>query len=162
MIGLIFGDANPSGKLPVTYPRYSGSFNTCDHKWLDEVFEHASPQIFSYVFNPQYEFGHRLSYTTFSTSDIRFSSETLTSKKPITIKLTVTNTGKMAGKETIEVYSSDLVASITPSVKRLRKFQKIFLAPGEAKELEFTITVSDLAFVGKTLKRLLKQVNLIF
>jgi beta-glucosidase len=149
---ILFGDANPSGKLPITYPRHASTFATYDHKWLDEVFEQAEPQIFSYVFNPQYEFGHGLSYTTFSSSVISLSSDTLTSNKPITIKVKVSNTGKIAGKETVEVYSSDLVASITPSVKRLRKFQKVLLVPGETKELVFSITAKDLAFVNKDLK----------
>ncbi len=149
---VLFGDANPSGKLPITYPRFASTFATYDHKWLDEVFEQAEPQIFSYSFNPQYQFGEGLSYTTFSNSAISLSSDTLTNNKPITIKVKVSNTGKMAGKETIEVYSSDLVASVTPSVKRLRKFQKVFLNPGETKELIFTITAKDLAFVGKDLK----------
>jgi beta-glucosidase len=154
---VLFGDVNPSGKLPITYPRYSGSFNTYDHKWLDEVFEQAQPQIFSYVFNPQFQFGHGLSYTTFQLSDLTFSSTTLTDEKPITIELKVTNTGPMAGKETIEVYSSDLVASVTPSVKRLRKFQKIHLEPGETKSLKFTISASDLAFVGKDMKTITEE-----
>ncbi len=149
---VLFGDANPSGKLPITYPRYASTFTTYDHKWLDEVFEQAEPQIFSYSFRPQYQFGEGLSYTTFNTSAISLSSDTLTNNKPITIKVKVSNTGKVAGKETVEVYSSDLVASVTPSVKRLRKFQKVLLAAGETKELVFTITAKDLAFVGKDLK----------
>ncbi len=149
---IIFGDANPSGKLPVTYPRYSGSFNTYDHKWLDEVFEQSAPQIFSYVFNPQYEFGFGLSYTTFEYTSVDFSSTTLSKGKPFVIKVKIKNTGKIPGKETIEVYSSDLIASVTPSVKRLRKFQKVLINPGETKEVEFSISAEDLAFVGKDLK----------
>lgn len=154
---ILFGDANPSGKLPITFPRYASTFTTYDHKWLDEVFEQASPQIFSYSFSPQYQFGDGLSYTTFSTSDISLSSDTITSNEPVIIKIKITNTGKMAGKETVEVYSSDLVASVTPSVKRLRKFQKILLAPGETKELQFTISAKDLAFVGKDLKMITEK-----
>jgi len=155
---VIFGDVNPSGKLPVTYPRYSGSFTTYDHKFLEEAVEQVQPYKYSFEFNPQYEFGHGLSYTTFSNSDLKFSSDTLTCEKSIIIKVRVTNTGKKAGKETIEIYSADLVASITPSVKRLRKFQKTsLLAPGETKELEFTITSEDLAFIGKDLKMVTEE-----
>lgn len=155
---VIFGDVNPSGKLPVTYPRYSGSFSTYDHKYLEEAVEHVDPYGYFFEFNPQYEFGYGLSYTTFSTSDLNFNSDTLTCEKPLTIKMKITNTGKKAGKETIEIYSADLVASITPSVKRLRKFQKTsLLAPGETIELEFIITSEDLAFVGKDLKMVTEE-----
>ncbi len=147
---VIFGEVNPSGKLPVTYPRYSGSFSTYDHKYLEEAVEQVDPYSYSFGFNPQYEFGFGLSYTSFSTSDLVFSSDTLTPEKPITIKIKVTNTGKLAGKESIEIYSVDLTASITPSVKRLRKFQKTsLLVPGESNNLEFNINSDDLAFVGK-------------
>ncbi len=155
---VIFGDINPSGKLPVTYPRYSGSFSTYDHKYLEEVIEQVDPYKYSAGFFPQYEFGHGLSYTTFSNSDLIFSSDTLTPEKPLTIKMKITNTGKMAGKETIEIYSADLIASVTPSVKRLRKFQKTsLLAPGETKELKFTIASEDLSFVGKDLKMVAEE-----
>ena len=154
---VLFGDFNPSGKLPVTYPRYSGSFSTYDHKYLEEAVEHVDPYSYSFSFNPQYEFGFGLSYTTFSNSDLTFSADTVTRERPITIHVKVKNTGTMSGEETIELYSADLVASITPSVKRLRKFQKTSLEPGESKELVFTITSEDLAFVGKDLKMVTEE-----
>ncbi len=150
--GVLFGEVNPSGKLPVTYPRFSGSFSTYDHKYLEEAVEKVDPYDYSFGFNPQYEFGFGLSYTTFTLSGMTFSADTVTRKNPITVKMTVKNTGAMAGKETIELYSSDLVASVTPSVKRLRKFQKTpLLAPGGTVTLEFVIAAEDLAFVGKDL-----------
>jgi beta-glucosidase len=154
---VLFGDFNPSGKLPVTYPRYSGSFSTYDHKYLEEAVEHVDPYSYSFSFNPQYEFGFGLSYTTFSNSDLTFSADTVTRERPITIHVKVKNTGTMSGEETIELYSADLVASITPSLKRLRKFQKTSLEPGESKELVFTITSEDLAFVGKDLKMVTEE-----
>ncbi|MFZ4620238.1 MAG: glycoside hydrolase family 3 N-terminal domain-containing protein [Bacteroidota bacterium] len=156
--GTIFGEVNPSGKLPVTYPRYSGSFSTYDHKYLEEAVEKVDPYEYSFGFNPQYEFGFGLSYTTFSMSEMTFSTDTVTRKSPITVKVTVKNTGTMAGKETIELFSADLVASVTPSVKRLRKFQKTpLLVPGESKTLEFILSSEDLAFVGKDLKMITEE-----
>ena len=149
---VIFGDYNPSGKLPVTYPKYPNGIMTYDHKYLDEVMEKVNPQRYAEEFNPQFEFGHGLSYTTFKYSDITLSNDTLTPGGSVTIKVKVTNTGKMTGKETVEVYSSDLIASITPSVKRLRKFQKVNIEAGKGSELEFVLTANDLAFVGKDLK----------
>jgi len=149
---VIFGDYNPSGKLPITYPRFANAITTYDHKYLDEGVERVDPYSYSYEFNPQFSFGYGLSYTTFKYSEIVFSSDTLKANRPIIIKLTVTNTGNMSGKETVEIYSSDLVASITPSVKRLRKFQKVFINPGGEAHLEFVINANDLAFVGRDLK----------
>lgn len=149
---VLFGDYNPSGKLPISYPRNPNSLVTYDHKYLDEVFESASPQIYSEKFNPQFPFGFGLSYTTFKYSDISFSSPILKGNGTIDVKVTVTNTGKMAGQETVEMYSSDLIASVTPSVKRLRGFSKIYLEPGESKEVVFKLSAKDLAFVGRDLK----------
>ncbi len=149
---VLFGDYKPSVKLPITYPKYPNSLITYDHKYLDEVFESASPQIYSEEFNPQYQFGFGLSYTQFDYSNISFSSPTLKVNQTINIKVTVTNSGKMAGKEPVELYSSDLIASIAPSVKRLRDFTKIYLEPGQSKEVTFKISTKDLAFVGKDLK----------
>ena len=155
---VLFGDANPSGKLPVTYPRYSGSFSTYDHKYLEGTVEQVAPYKYFYGFDPQYEFGFGLSYTSFRLSDVTFSSDTLKREKPITIDLKVTNTGALAGKETIELYSVDLVASITPSVKRLRKFQKTSqLPPGGSNEIKFVVSAEDLAFVGKDLKMITEE-----
>lgn len=149
---VLFGDYNPSGKLPITYPKYPNSLVTYDHKYLDEVFESASPQIYSEEFNPQFAFGFGLSYTTFTYSPISFSAATLKANGTIDVKVTVTNSGKIAGKESVEMYSSDLIASITPSVKRLRAFTKIYLEPGQSKEVTFKLSAKDLAFVGKNLK----------
>jgi beta-glucosidase len=149
---VLFGDYNPSGKLPITYPKYPNSLVTYDHKYLDEVFESAAPQVYSEEFHPQFAFGFGLSYTTFDFSPISFSSDKLKANESITVKVTVTNSGKIAGKETVEMYSSDLIASITPSVKRLRDFTKIYLEPGQSKEVTFKLSAKDLAFVGKDLK----------
>lgn len=149
---VIFGDYNPSGKLPITYPKYPNFMLTYDHKYLDEVVEKVNPQRYAEEFNPQFEFGYGMSYTNFNYSAIKFSSDTLKGQNPLSIKVKITNTGKVAGQEVVEIYSSDLLASITPSVKRLRKFEKVALEAGKEKEIEFTLSAKDLAFIGRDLK----------
>jgi len=140
----LFGDNNPSGKLPYTYPRYVNDLMTYDHKFaetLDTKFGHNA-------FNPQFEFGHGLSYTTFAYSDLQLSTTELAMGGEVTINVTVKNTGKRDGKEVVQVYVRDEYASITPSVKRLRAFDKVALKAGESKQLNFVLNTSDLAFIG--------------
>lgn len=154
---VLYGRYNPSGKLPFTYPRYSGTLLTYDHKLLDEAVEIVEPYQYFYEFNPQYAFGHGLSYTTFGYSALKISSDTLVANDSLTVSITVTNTGKLDGQEVVELYSRDLVASITPSVKRLRRFEKIALHAGESKTVDFVLTKADLAFVGQDLKTVTEQ-----
>lgn len=140
------GKINPSGKLPYTYPRYAGERITYDHKALDEAVEIVVPEYsFSYKFTPQYEFGHGLSYTTFEYGNIELNDSVISDS--LLVKVKISNTGDRSGKHTVELYTRDLFASITPNVKRLKKFQKIELKAGESKEVSFLITKSDLAFV---------------
>jgi beta-glucosidase len=150
---VLYGKHNPSGKLPFTYPRYSGTLLTYDHKLLDEAVEIVEPYKYFYEFNPQYPFGHGLSYTTFEYSKITLTSDTLkTEKRPFKISVTVKNTGALDGQEVVELYTRDLVASITPSVKRLRRFEKINLKAGESKTVDFILTKADVAFINAELK----------
>jgi beta-glucosidase len=140
----LFGDNNPSGKLPYTYPRYVNDLMTYDHKFaetLDTKFGHNA-------FNPQFEFGHGLSYTTFAYSDLKLSATEIAMGEDITITITLNNTGKRDGKEVVQVYVRDEYASITPSVKRLRVFEKVSLKVGESETISFVLNTSDLAFIG--------------
>ena len=139
---VLFGDANPSGKLPTTYPKYSNSLETYDHKHADQDGGHL---------DPQYEFGYGLSYTTFTYSDLQLRADELTADGQLIVSVTVTNAGRLAGKEVVQLYVSDEVASITPPVKRLRAFQKIELAPGASQTVSFELSPRDLAFVGRDL-----------
>jgi beta-glucosidase len=150
---VLFGDYNPCGKLPFTYPKYSGDILTYDHKLLDEAVEKVEPEYnFSYKFDPQWPFGFGLSYTTFEYSNLKLSTEQLNGNDKLKVSVTVKNSGKLGGKETIELYSRDLYASITPSVKRLRNFKKIYLDPGASQLVEFEISKDDIAFVNADLK----------
>ncbi|GIV58492.1 MAG: hypothetical protein KatS3mg042_1405 [Rhodothermaceae bacterium] len=141
---ILYGDVNPSGRLPFTYPRYANSLLTYDHKNS----ERADTLFGMNGFNPQWEFGHGLSYTTFAYRDLTLSADTVGTTDTLRVSVTVANTGDRAGQEVVQLYSRDLYASITPSVKRLRRFEKIALAPGEARTVTFTLPVSDLAFIG--------------
>jgi len=137
---VLFGDANPSGKLPLTYPKYSGGFTWYDHKTSEEKGGNK--------FDPQWEFGHGLSYTTFEYRGLRVDASEMTPKDKLTVTVEVTNTGTRLGKETVQLYLSDVVASITPPVKVLKRFQKVELKPNEMKTVRFELTWDDLAFIG--------------
>ncbi len=141
---ILYGDFNPCGKLPFTYPKYSGSLVTYDHK----LSEQRDKNFQFNAFNPQYPFGFGLSYTTFSYADLKLSADTIAGSDTLVVSVKVTNTGARAGKEVVQLYTRDDYATITPSVKRLKRFEKIDLAPSETKEVVFKITAGDLAFVG--------------
>ena len=147
---VLFGDVNPSGKLPYNYPRYPNSLVGHIHKPSEE--QDATDGMYNYEadYNPQYEFGHGLSYTTFSYSNFSVSDDTLSDGEELTVSVEVTNTGDRSGKETVELYTSDLYASsVTPDTERLRRFQKFELDAGESRTLTFTISPEDLAFANR-------------
>ena len=144
LANIIYGKVNPSGKLPFTYPRHEASLLWYDHKHtetLDQTFGRKA-------FNPQWEFGYGLSYTTFQYSNLKISNDTLSTGN-LQISVDVTNTGTTAGKEVVQLYIADRYASITPSVKRLRGFEKVEIKPGATHIVTFTISAKDLAFVGR-------------
>ncbi|HTF81180.1 MAG TPA: glycoside hydrolase family 3 C-terminal domain-containing protein, partial [Cytophagales bacterium] len=149
---VIYGVFNPCGKLPYTYPRYSGTLSTYDHKLLDEAMEVADPYKYIFEFTPQYEFGHGLSYTTFNYDTLQVSPAKWSGENDLKITVQVSNTGSRAGHEVVMVYTRDLYASVTPPVKRLKRFQKVLLNPGESKTLTFTLKREDLAFVDEKLQ----------
>ncbi|MBY0426809.1 MAG: fibronectin type III-like domain-contianing protein, partial [Cytophagales bacterium] len=149
---VIFGDYNPNGKLPFTYHKNAGDIVFYDRKYTEDVQELA-PGVMTYNgYKPQWEFGHGLSYTTFEYGDIQLSGDVLKGNGTLTVKIDVKNTGKLDGKHAIDLFTSDIYASITPSVKRLRKFTKIDLKAGETKTVSFELTKKDLAFVNNSLK----------
>ncbi|RMF23891.1 MAG: hypothetical protein D6765_12460 [Bacteroidetes bacterium] len=142
---VLLGQTNPSGKLPFTYPRHSNSLVPYDHKFTEEV---LSNELYGPYFNPQWEFGHGLSYTSFAYEGLQSSTERLQAGAALEISVRVRNTGSRAGKEVVQLYVRDDYASITPAVKRLRGFEKIELQPGEVRTVSFTLRPEDLAFVG--------------
>ena len=148
---VLFGDYNPDGRLPFSYPKSMGEFVMYDRKPTEEVREVFNDNAGG-GYDPLFPFGSGLSYTTFEYSDLQLSSNTLKGDGKLNITVTVKNTGSRAGKHAVELYTHDLYASITPSMKRLRAFQKISLNAGESKQVTFTIDKNDLAFVNAQLK----------
>jgi beta-glucosidase len=142
---VLFGDYNPSGRLPITYPRNPNALLNYDHK----AYENQNTTFGLTPFNPQFPFGHGLSYTTFKYDGLKLSRKSLSEKDKLTISITVTNTGRRAGGEVVQLYVRDLVASITPPDKRLKRFAKIHLEPGQSRALTFEIDRDDLAFIGQ-------------
>src|SRR6185369_3062764 len=141
---VLFGDVNPSGKLPFTYPRTPNGLINYDHK----PFETENTAFGNMAFKPQFAFGEGLSYTTFAYSDLRLSKPAISANEELTVNVTVANTGRRAGKEAVLVYVSDLVASISPPRRRLRRFAKISLEPGQSRTLTFKLRRDDLSFIG--------------
>ncbi len=144
--GALFGEFNPSGKLPFTYPRQPSSHVTFDHRVADAmgVAAGTSGDKGTASFRPQFEFGHGLSYTTWSvTSTLAYVKV----NKELVVNVTISNTGNMAGKQTVPVYYEDLVASIVPSVKNLCAFAQVDLAPGEKAVIELHIPRERFALV---------------
>ena len=148
---ILTGDINPSGKLPITYPRYPNSLVSYIHKPSEGG---GNPQ--GGDFDPQWQFGFGLSYTTFAYSDLKINKTTFGPDETATVNVTVKNTGNKEGKEVVQLYTSDLVASITPDVKRLRRFEKVNLKPGESKTITFTLPLKELAFVNNDNKKILE------
>lgn len=145
---VLFGDVNPSGKLPFTYPRTPNGLITYDHK----PFETENTAFGNMAFKPQFEFGQGLSYTTFAYSDLRLGQKTISGNQELPISVTITNTGRRAGKEVVQLYVGDLVASLSPSGKRLKRFAKVYLEPGQSRTLTFKLRPDDLSFIGSNNK----------
>ena len=141
---ILFGDVNPSGKLPFTYPRTPNGLINYDHK----PFETENTSFGNMAFKPQFSFGEGLSYTTFAYKDLRVDKPTISASDELTVTVTVTNTGQRAGKEAVLVFVSDLAASISPPNRRLRRFAKVNLQPNQSRTLTFKLRREDLSFIG--------------
>lgn len=149
LANLIAGDANFSGKMPYTYPKEINSLTTYDYK----PSEHIGRQMegaynYDAQVSSQWAFGYGMSYTTFEYSNLKVDKDQFMADDTLTFSVDVKNTGNRSGKESVLLFSSDLVASLTPDVRRLRAFDKVELQPGEVKTVSLKIKASDLAFVG--------------
>ncbi|MDB5229387.1 MAG: beta-glucosidase-like glycosyl hydrolase [Chitinophagaceae bacterium] len=152
LVDVLVGVVNPSGKLPLTYPRYANALTGYIHKPSDGG---SNPQ--GGEFDPQYPFGFGLSYTTFAYSNLTLNKKDFGPGETASISITVTNTGKKAGKEAVQLFVSDLIASFTPDVKRLRGFEKINLNPGESRTVTFNVPLHELAYVTPDNKKQLDE-----
>ncbi|WP_130929513.1 beta-glucosidase BglX [Pseudomonas sp. Sample_20] len=155
---VLFGDYNPSGKLPVTFPRSVGQIPTYyNHLSIGRPFTPGKPgnytsQYFDDTTGPLFPFGYGLSYTTFALSDMALSSTTLNASGKLDASVMVKNTGKRDGETVVQLYLQDVTGSMIRPVKELKNFQKIMLKAGEQKVVHFTITEEDLKFYNAQLK----------
>lgn len=154
LVDIIYGDVNPSGRLPYNYPRYPNSLEKYNRKYTESISENEQNNDAKYEksYLPQFEFGTGLSYTTFKYSNLKIDKTEINNNDEINISVEVTNSGKKAGKESVLLYLSDNFASITPEFKSLKRFEKINLEPSETKTVKFTLNQKDLQFVNEDLK----------
>ncbi|MBP6634911.1 MAG: glycoside hydrolase family 3 C-terminal domain-containing protein [Paludibacter sp.] len=147
---ILAGDVNPSGRLPYTYPKYEQGLITYDHK-PGQNMEGKMEGAYDYgaQTSVQYPFGFGLSYTTFEYSDLVVENKEFVSGDTIRISVDVKNTGTASGKETVMLFSRDMIATLSPDVRRLRAFEKISLNPGEIKTISLTVPADDLAYVNE-------------
>ncbi|MDP4262747.1 MAG: glycoside hydrolase family 3 N-terminal domain-containing protein [Bacteroidota bacterium] len=155
---VLFGDYNPSGKLPISFPRTEGQipiyydhFNTGRPATSDSDRFYRSAYLDLSIY-PKYEFGYGLSYTTFQYSDLRLSKKKIKDTEKIDVTMKLTNTGKYEGEEVVQLYLRDKVGSVVRPVKELKDFQKIKLQPGEAKAIHFIIDKQKLSFYNDKLQ----------
>ena len=149
---ILFGDVNPSGKLPITYPRSTNRLFTYDHKVLEGE-DSGDRKILS---TPQFEFGSGLSYTSFSYTDLRVAPAAPSGSQTVRVDVTVKNSGARSGKEVVQLYLNERFASMTPPLKRLKRFAKVLLQPGESRQVSFELTSDDLSFIGADNKRVVE------
>lgn len=148
LANLLAGDANFSGKMPFTYPKHINALATYDFKPCEDIGQMGGNYNYDSVMDIQWPFGFGLSYTTYKYSNLKTDKSHFTADDELTFTVDVTNTGKRAGKESVLLFSSDLVASSTPDNIRLRQYDKVSLEPGETKTVTFKLKGSDMAFVG--------------
>ena len=156
---VLFGDHNPEGRLPITFPRHAGQlpvyydFKPSKEYWLTEgwgrPYADMDPQ-------PLYPFGYGLSYTNFEYSDLRIKEQKIGPDGTVHIGVSVRNAGQRKGAEVVQLYLRDVVSSVTTPVKRLRGFRKVILAPGEKTDVEFALGPDDLSLLNRHLARVVE------
>ena len=157
LANLLAGDVNFSGKMPYTYPKDINSLVTYDYKPCEDLEKMQGAYDYDAVMSVQWAFGYGLSYTTFAYDRLSVNKPSFTAGDELVFTVDVTNTGDKAGKESVLLFSSDLVASLTPDIRRLRAFEKVELQPGETKTVTLKVKGSDLAFVGYDGKWILEK-----
>lgn len=148
LANLLSGDANFSAKMPFTYPKYVNMLPNYDYKSCENMGQMGGNYNYDAVMDVQWPFGYGLSYTTYAYRNLRVDRMEFVASDELVFSVDVTNTGKVEGKESVLLYSKDVVASSTPDNIRLRNFEKISLKPGETKTVTMKLKGSDLAFVG--------------
>ena len=157
LVNLVSGKSNFSGKMPYTYPKEINSLANYDFKKSEEVGTMEGAYDYNAKITQQWGFGYGLSYTSYKYSNLKVSQSDFRHGDIIKVSVDVKNTGKVAGKESVLLFSSDLIASMVPDGRRLRAFDKIELLPGETKTVTFNLNADDLAFVGYDGKWVLEE-----
>ena len=157
LVGLVSGKSNFSGKMPYTYPKEINSLANYDFKKSEEVGTMEGAYDYNAKITQQWGFGYGLSYTSYQYSNLKVSQSDFRHGDIIKVSVDVKNTGKVAGKESVLLFSSDLISSMVPDGRRLRAFDKIELQPGETKTVTFDLNTDDLAFVGYDGKWVLEE-----
>ena len=157
LVNLVSGKSNFSGKMPYTYPKEINSLANYDFKKSEEVGTMEGAYDYNAKITQQWGFGYGLSYTSYQYSNLKVSQSDFRHGDIIKVSVDVKNTGKVAGKESVLLFSSDLIASMVPDGRRLRAFDKIELQPGETKTVTFDLNADDLAFVGYDGKWVLEE-----
>ena len=157
LANLVSGKSNFSGKMPYTYPKEINSLANYDFKKSEEVGTMEGAYDYNAKITQQWGFGYGLSYTSYQYSNLKVSQSDFRHGDIIKVSVDVKNTGKVAGKESVLLFSSDLIASMVPDGRRLRAFDKIELQPGETKTVTFDLNADDLAFVGYDGKWVLEE-----
>lgn len=157
LVGLVSGKSNFSGKMPYTYPKEINSLANYDFKKSEEVGTMEGAYDYNAKITQQWGFGYGLSYTSYQYSNLKVSQSDFRHGDIIKVSVDVKNTGKVAGKESVLLFSSDLISSMVPDGRRLRAFDKVELQPGETKTVTFDLNADDLAFVGYDGKWILEE-----
>ncbi|MGD9265195.1 MAG: glycoside hydrolase family 3 N-terminal domain-containing protein [Lysobacterales bacterium] len=153
---VVFGDYNPAGVLPYSYPQFTGDIMPYDHGVLAEI-QQLKPAVITYGgYKPQWPFGHGLSYTTFEYSDLKLDRKVLGKGESLKVSVTVNNTGGRGGHHAVDLFVSDLYASISPAARKLRRYGKAYIEAGGAQTIEFELQTDDLSFVNLDLKRVVE------
>ena len=148
---VLFGDYNPSGKLPITIPRHSGQ--------LPAFYNHSKSKKSKYIDMPAaplFRFGHGLSYTSFEYSNLEITPSRIKAGGIVQVTMDVKNTGKREGEEVVQLYIDDEVSSVTTPIKQLRGFKKINLKPGEMKSVSLPLTPDDLSLFDRNMNRIVE------
>lgn len=144
LVDVLLGYYNPSGRLPITYPKYNHHLSTYDYKWAENDVGNS--------IDVEFEFGHGLSYTSFTYSNLNVPL-ILSWNHPLNVTVVVRNSGSRSGNHTVLLYISDIYRSVTPPNKELKGFKRVFLQAGEQIQVGFTLNLDDLSFIGIDLIR---------
>jgi beta-glucosidase len=152
---VLFGDVNPSGKLPITFPRHVGQMPFY-YNYKPAKFNRHWRAYVTYPLTPLWEFGFGLSYTEFEYSNLQISPRTIPPDNPVNIRLDVRNIGDMAGKEVVQLYINDVISSAVTPIIELKGFKKLSLEPGEQKTVNFELTPYDLSLLNMAMERVVE------